>query len=70
LGDGSKSLASEGGPLNSRAERTDNEIMQKREPEKILIGSLRLFLLLVLLLVAAVAYFTHAPDPSAFSLGI
>jgi hypothetical protein len=44
--------------------------MQKREPEKIMIGSLRLLLLLVLLLVALVTYFTHAPDPSAFSLDI
>jgi hypothetical protein len=56
--------------LNSGAGPTDNEAMQKREPEKIMIGSLRLLLLLVLLLVAAVAYFTHAPDPTMFSLGV
>jgi len=44
--------------------------MQKREPEKILVGSVRLLLLLVLLLVAAVLYFMRAPDPSVFTLDI
>lgn len=43
--------------------------MQKREPEKILVGSVRLLLLLVLLLVVAVLYYSYAPDPSALTLG-
>jgi len=44
--------------------------MQKHEPEKILVGSVRLLLLLVLLLVVAVLYFMRAPDPGAFTLDI